>query len=97
MIVAVGGPVNAGPLCLTVGGGGCYGFVVVMAAWRGRDMDLDDLEPRNQKPEPKNLDVMSIEALDEYITELEAEIARVCQAIAVKKDARDGADSVFKI
>jgi len=60
-------------------------------------MDLDDLEPRNEKPEPRNLDVMSIEALDEYIAELEAEIARIRQAIAAKKDARAGADSVFKI
>ena len=40
-------------------------------------MDLEDLEPRNRKPPPKNLDVMSIEALHEYIAELEAEIARV--------------------
>ncbi len=60
-------------------------------------MDLDDLEPRNKKPEPRNLDVMSIEALDEYIAELEAEIARIRQAIAAKKDARAGANSVFKI
>ena len=62
-----------------------------------RSMDLDDLEPQKQKPEPKNLDVMSIEALGEYIAEMEAEIARVRQAIAAKKEARAGADSVFKI
>ena len=61
------------------------------------NMDLDDLEPRNKKPEPRNLDVMSIEALNEYIGELEVEIARIRQAIAAKKEARDGADSVFKI
>ena len=97
MIGAVGGPVNAAPLCLTVGAGGCYGFAVVMVELRGWIMDLDDLEPRNEKPEPRNLDVMSIEALDEYIAELEAEIARIRQAIAAKKDARAGADSVFKI
>jgi len=60
-------------------------------------MDLDDLEPRDKKPEPKNLDVMSIEALDEYIAELETEIARIRQAIAAKKEARAGANSVFKI
>ena len=59
-------------------------------------MDLDDLEPRDKKPEPKNLDVMSIEALEECIAELEAEITRVRQAIAAKKEARTGADSVFK-
>ena len=59
-------------------------------------MDLDDLEPRDEKPETKNLDVMSIEALEECIAELEAEITRVRQAIAAKKEARTGADSVFK-
>ena len=60
-------------------------------------MDLDDLEPRDKKAEPKNLDVMSIEALDEYIAELKTEIARIRQAIAAKKEARAGANSVFKI
>jgi uncharacterized small protein (DUF1192 family) len=60
-------------------------------------MDLDDLEPRKKKPELRNLDVMSIEALNEYIGELEVEIARIRQAIAAKKEARAGADSVFKI
>lgn len=59
-------------------------------------MDLDDLEPRKQKPPPKNLDVMSIEALHEYIAELEAEIARVREAIASKEKARSGANAVFK-
>jgi len=59
-------------------------------------MDLEDLEPRNRKPPPKNLDVMSIEALHEYIAELEAEIARTRETIAAKKKARSGADAVFK-
>ena len=59
-------------------------------------MDLDDLEPRDKQPEPKNLDVMSIESLEDYIAEMETEIARVRQAIAAKKEARAGADSVFK-
>jgi len=58
-------------------------------------MDLEELEP-TKKVEIKNLDVMSIEALGEYIAELEAEIARVRDAIKVKQSARDGAESVFK-
>ena len=81
---------------MTVGGGGCYGFAFVVAELGGRNMDLDDLEPRDKQPEPKNLDVMSIEALEDYIAEMETEIARVRQAIAAKKEARAGADSVFK-
>jgi len=61
-------------------------------------MDTDDLEPRHQKRklEPKNLEELSIEALGEYIAELEAEIARARSAIAEKESAHDDADSVFK-
>ena len=61
-------------------------------------MDADDLEPQHQKikPPPVNLDELSIEALGEYIAELEAEIARVREAIAAKEDARTGAESFFK-
>ncbi|MDP6602569.1 MAG: DUF1192 family protein [Rhodospirillales bacterium] len=59
-------------------------------------MDPDDLEPQTAKPQPKNLDVMSIEALGEYVDELEAEIARARAVIAAKREARSGADAVFK-
>lgn len=60
-------------------------------------MDTDDLEPRPAKPRPKDLDDMSIEALHDYIADLEAEIARAREAIAGKEAARTGADSFFKI
>ncbi|MDH5748375.1 MAG: DUF1192 domain-containing protein [Rhodospirillales bacterium] len=59
-------------------------------------MDTDDLEPVKAKTEQKNLEVMSIEALGEYIAELEAEIKRVRTAILAKEKARDGAESFFK-
>lgn len=59
-------------------------------------MDVEDLEPRKKKPELKNLDILSIEALHEYIEELEAEIARVRAAIDGKQAARSHADSIFK-
>ncbi len=61
-------------------------------------MESDDLEPQHQKqkPEPKKLDELSIEALGEYIAELEAEIARVREAIAGKETARKGAEQFFK-
>ena len=59
-------------------------------------MDLEDLEPRHRPPVKKNLDVMSVEALGEYIAALEAEIERVRAAIAAKNAARAGAESVFK-
>ena len=58
-------------------------------------MDLSELEPVKKKVERKNLDEMSIEALGEYIEEMNAEIARVEEAIKLKKHALAGAESVF--
>jgi uncharacterized small protein (DUF1192 family) len=60
-------------------------------------MDADDLEPRKQKPKPKDLESMSIEALEDYVAELAAEIERARLMIAGKKSARSAADSVFKV
>jgi|TARA_B100000959_G_C14629253_1_gene479583 uncharacterized small protein (DUF1192 family) len=59
-------------------------------------MDIEDLEPQSKKPGIKNLEIMSIEALCEYIEELEAEIKRVEMEIDLKTAAREGAESVFK-
>lgn len=59
-------------------------------------MDSDDLEPREPAPAAKDLEAMSIEALDAYIAELKAEIARAERAIAGKQSARSAADAVFK-
>ncbi len=59
-------------------------------------MDTDDLEPQEKKKDVKDLDVLSIDALNEYIEELEAEIARVREKIAFKQEARKGAESFFK-
>ncbi len=59
-------------------------------------MDPDDEEPRKVKPRPKSLEDLSIEALGEYIGELEAEIARVRADIAAKEAALRDAESVFK-
>ncbi len=59
-------------------------------------MDTDDLEPVEKKPDQKDLEIMSIEALHEYIAEMEGEIERARAAIALKKDARSGAESFFR-
>ena len=59
-------------------------------------VDTDDLEPPKKKPEVRDLEVMSIEALEEYIAEMEAEIQRVKAAIRAKQSARVSAESVFK-
>lgn len=59
-------------------------------------MDLDDLEPRNRPPQKKNLEVMSLEELEDYVAALEAEIERTREMIAQKRDHRSGADALFK-
>lgn len=56
----------------------------------------DEDPPKPKGLQPLDLDVMSVEALNEYIAELEAEIARVRDKIAGKQDARGAAESVFK-
>jgi len=59
-------------------------------------MDLEDLEPRKQKPKPKDLDVMGVEELEDYLANLEAEAERVKEKIAAKKSYMSGAESLFK-
>jgi len=59
-------------------------------------MDTDDLQPPVRKPGLKDLEVMSIEALHDYIAELEVEISRARAMIESKHSARDGAEKFFK-
>lgn len=59
-------------------------------------MELDDLEPRNRPPQKKNLEVMSVGELEEYVAALQAEIARTEDEIAKKRDHLSSADSLFK-
>lgn len=59
-------------------------------------MDIDDLEPRKQKPKPKDLESLGVDELEEYLAELEAEAERVKAKIQAKKSYLSGADSLFK-
>ncbi len=61
-------------------------------------MDDDDLTPQHveAKFQPRNLAVLSLEALAGYIVELETEITRARETISDKEAAHDAADSVFK-
>ena len=61
-----------------------------------QSMDESDLEPLHAKPKPKDLEVMSVEALKEYIASLEAEIGRAKSAIAAKEAHRNAADAIFR-
>ena len=62
----------------------------------GTVMDEQDLEPRTKRQKPKDLDVMSMDALNEYIAGLEAEIARARAAIDAKQSHKAAAESFFK-
>jgi len=60
-------------------------------------MDPEDLEPRTATPKPRDFEPMSVEALTDYIAELEAEIARARRAIDAKRGHRAGAEDLFKL
>ena len=59
-------------------------------------MEDDDLAASKRKPARPDLDAMSIEALGEYIADLEAEIARAKAMIDKKEHARSTAAGVFR-
>lgn len=59
-------------------------------------MVMDDEESAKPKPEVKNLEPMSIKELEDYISELKAEIARVEQDIKAKNQHHAAADEVFR-
>jgi uncharacterized small protein (DUF1192 family) len=58
--------------------------------------ESDDLEPQHKRPQPKNLDPMSIEDLQEYVAALKAEIARVEEKMKAKQSHAAAAASFFK-
>jgi uncharacterized small protein (DUF1192 family) len=59
-------------------------------------IDTDDLEPLKKVPPKKDLDRLSVEELADYITEMEAEIARVREKIKAKQAHQAAAAMFFK-
>jgi uncharacterized small protein (DUF1192 family) len=59
-------------------------------------MEEQDLEPLTKRKKLKDLDVMSVDALNEYIAGMEAEIERARAAIAAKQSHKAAAESFFK-
>lgn len=59
-------------------------------------IDADDLEPRKPKPALKDLSVLGVAELKEYIAGLEAEIDRAKAAIAGKEAQKSAAEAFFK-
>ena len=56
----------------------------------------DENEPLKKKPQLKKLDSLSIDELQDYITELKSEITRTEAEIARKKASSAAADMFFK-
>jgi uncharacterized small protein (DUF1192 family) len=59
-------------------------------------MDESELEPRHKRAQPKDLTLLGVEELENYIAELDAEIARVRVEISAKLGQRRGAEALFK-
>jgi len=59
-------------------------------------MDDEELLPGKKPVPPKDLTLLGIVELEEYIAGLEAEIARAQAEIAEKRKHRGGAEALFK-
>ena len=59
-------------------------------------MDEEDLLPQRQPVKPRDLTLLGITELEEYIAGLESEIARARAEIAAKQRQRSGAEALFK-
>ncbi len=57
----------------------------------------DEETPKPKGLVPMDLDAMSIEALEDYIAELQAEIERVKAKRDAKQEARGAAEGFFKL
>ena len=59
-------------------------------------MDEEDLAPQRQPPKPKDLTLMGVAELEEYIAGLDSEITRARAEIAARLKQRSGAEALFK-
>jgi uncharacterized small protein (DUF1192 family) len=59
-------------------------------------IEEEDLVPRNQPKKLKDLTLLGIAELEEYIATLEAEADRARAEIAAKQQQRTGAEALFK-
>jgi uncharacterized small protein (DUF1192 family) len=59
-------------------------------------MDEEDLAPRRQPAKPRDLSLLGIAELEEYIAGLEGEIARARAEIAARQKQRSGAEALFR-
>ena len=56
----------------------------------------NDLDPKAKKPQPRDLENLSVEELAEYIVDLKDEIQRAEKDIQAKGAQKSAADAFFK-
>ena len=56
----------------------------------------DDLDPKTKKPQPRDLENLSVEELAKYIIDLKDEIQRAEKDIQAKGAQKSAADAFFK-
>jgi uncharacterized small protein (DUF1192 family) len=68
------------------------------SGWRPLEatMDDEDLLPSKKPAPPKDLTLLGIAELEDYIAGLQSEIARAEAEIAEKRKHRGGAEAIFK-
>jgi uncharacterized small protein (DUF1192 family) len=59
-------------------------------------MAWDDLDPKPKKAAPLDLSLLSIEDLQNRITDYQSEIRRMEEAIKAKEAQRSSADALFR-
>jgi len=59
-------------------------------------METEDFEPRQQKNKPRDLGLLGVTELKDYILELKEEITRVESEIARKEAHLSGAEALFR-
>ncbi len=59
-------------------------------------MDEEDLAPTKKPAAPRDLTLLGIAELEDYIAGLQGEIARAQAEIAEKRKHRGGAEALFK-
>lgn len=70
--------------------------LAIIVAMEGLSMVMDEEEFPKPKPEVRNLEPMSIDELEDYISGLKAEITRVEADIKAKQQHHATADAVFQ-
>lgn len=59
-------------------------------------MDWDELEPKKKPQQAKDLSLMGVKELEEYIATLKAEITRAETEVSKRGSTKDAAEAFFR-